>query len=985
MSKTRPTRAVVYLGALAVVLALVAGLPAAAQEARGNLFAEIRGQDGNAIAGVAVTLSGGDYERTVPSEADGVARFTRLNPGLYTLTAKLEGFATLVVKDIEVNSFANVTLPLELTPSEDLTESIEVTAQTPLLDQRKTGTSTVLTQKELSQVPQSRDPWSVLSTVPGITTDRVNVGGNEAGQQANFVTKGDDGRNATWIMDGVEITDVGAIGSSSTYYDFNSFEEIGFVTGGGDVEGAQGGARLNFSTKQGSNDVTGDIRMWYASAGLQSNLSGLNQPDNAAGVALPNNLINEVFEKNFDLGGPVWKDNIWYWFGFSQNDIDINVAGTSDKTKLKSTSLKFHGQVADAKGNWRAFYTNTNKTKNGRGAAVTRPVETTWDQKGPSPIYSGAFSWFFTPNWEMTAQISQVDGGFNLTPRGGLDAQIINDEENVWSGSYLLYDTLRPQTQYVLKGSNFLETGSWEHEIKYGYRYKEATVESLSKWSNSDFFVYSGAYIYLYRERNVEVDMTYDTLWASDTVVHGPWSINFGATYTKQTGENKPRDVAAVGICPTCLPGLDYQGSDVPYGDWSNISPRVGVTYTFGTDRRILLRANYAEYVDQLNYEDVAYDNPGGQYVYITTYWTDLPQGPDPPNGQVDPNEFSTDCLDYFNGSVDPCDPLNFNFKIDPNYEAPTVTEFIVGGEYELAKDFTISANLVWREREKDRWYEGNLDGRPTAYLGPLYDVPYYLATGELRAVPASGYDCTTTLSGAFPDGTPYSVPICDLNALGQSLTAPASTFLTNRPGYTQTYEGIEITAVKRLSNKWMLRGFFNYATWEQQFDGVSGISDPTNYQGGTTEDDGAIATPSTGSGTKDGVWPGTSRWQFNVNGLYQLPHNWTLSANLNGREGFGIPYYDRSSATADGIAGKDVQIGEVDAIRYDDLFTFDFKVAKSLNINSTLIELSAEVFNLFNENTILGVNPRVDQSSTNAIRENLSPRIIRAGASIRF
>ena len=973
MANAERCRAVVRLGALAVVLVLVAGLPAAAQDASGNLFAEVRGPDGATVEGVAVTLSGQDYERTVPSGEGGQARFTRLQPGLYSLTAKLAGFATLVLEDVEVNSYANVALVVVLTPSEDLTESIVVTAQTPLLDQRKTGTSTVLTQKELSQVPQSRDPWSVLSTVPGITTDRVNVGGNEAGQQANFVTKGDDGRNATWIMDGVEITDVGAIGSSATYYDFNSFEEIGFVTGGGDVEGAQGGARLNFTTKQGSNSVTGDIRMWYASDGTQSDISGLDQPPNAADQALPNNLINEVFEKNFDIGGPVWKDHIWYWFGFSQNDIDINVAGTSDKTKLKSNSLKFHGQIAQAKGNWRAFYTDTNKTKTGRGAAVTRPVETTWDQKGPSPIYSGSFSYFFSPNFELSAQISKVDGGFSLTPKGGLDAQIINDAENVWNGSFVLYDTLRPQTQYSLKGSNFVETGSWEHEIKYGYRYKEATVESLSKWSNSDFFVYSGAYIFLYRERTLEVDLNYDTLWASDTVIHGPWAINFGATYTNQTGKNKPRPIADVAICPTCLPGLDYQGSDVPYGDWNDISPRLGLTYTFNTDRRILLRANYAEYVDQLNVEDIQYDNPGGQYVYVYTYWND-----DNDNGQVDEGEFSTDCEDYLGGTVDACNPLEFNFLIDPNYEAPKVTEYILGGEFEIAKDFTIAANFVTRERDKDRWYQGNLDGRPTGYLGPRYDVPYYEATGNLRAIPASGYDCDTLLTGEFPDGTPYSEPICDLNAAGQALTAPASTFLTNRPGYTQTYTGIELTATKRLSNRWMLRGFFNYATWEQDFSGVAGISDPTNFQGGTTEDGGAVATPSTGSGTKDGVWPGTSRWQFNVNGLYQLPRNWTVSANLNARQGYGIPYYDRSGV-------KDVQIGKVDDRRYDDLYTFDIKVGKTLNFNGTVVDLGVEVFNVFNDNTVIGVNPRVDQSSTNAIRENLSPRILRAGASVRF
>jgi tetratricopeptide (TPR) repeat protein len=37
------------------------------------------------------------------------------------------------------------------------------------------------------KVPSARDPWELLSAVPGVQTDRINVGGNESGQQSNFV------------------------------------------------------------------------------------------------------------------------------------------------------------------------------------------------------------------------------------------------------------------------------------------------------------------------------------------------------------------------------------------------------------------------------------------------------------------------------------------------------------------------------------------------------------------------------------------------------------------------------------------------------------------------------------------------------------------------------------------------------------------------------------------------------------------------------
>jgi hypothetical protein len=45
------------------------------------------------------------------------------------------------------------------------------------------------TVKEL-QVPTARDPWAVLQATPGVLSDRINVGGNESGQQAQYVGPG---------------------------------------------------------------------------------------------------------------------------------------------------------------------------------------------------------------------------------------------------------------------------------------------------------------------------------------------------------------------------------------------------------------------------------------------------------------------------------------------------------------------------------------------------------------------------------------------------------------------------------------------------------------------------------------------------------------------------------------------------------------------------------------------------------------------------
>ena len=53
----------------------------------------------------------------------------------------------------------------------------------------------------------SRQLWGVLS-------DRINVGGNEGGQQAVFTTAGANTDDTTWAVDGVNITDMSAMAST---------------------------------------------------------------------------------------------------------------------------------------------------------------------------------------------------------------------------------------------------------------------------------------------------------------------------------------------------------------------------------------------------------------------------------------------------------------------------------------------------------------------------------------------------------------------------------------------------------------------------------------------------------------------------------------------------------------------------------------------------------------------------------------------------
>jgi len=69
---------------------------------------------------------------------------------------------------------------------------------------------------ELERIPTARDPWEVVSQTPGVLSDRANVGGNESGQDAVFAAPSAS-KSEPYAVDGVEITDMAAIGGSPTY------------------------------------------------------------------------------------------------------------------------------------------------------------------------------------------------------------------------------------------------------------------------------------------------------------------------------------------------------------------------------------------------------------------------------------------------------------------------------------------------------------------------------------------------------------------------------------------------------------------------------------------------------------------------------------------------------------------------------------------------------------------------------------------------
>ncbi len=1035
MSSLIQWRKVLVLAALAL---LVGAGSAFAQLQTGNLYGTVTDNQGAPLPGVTVSLTGGGAPQVQVTNAEGQFRFLGLSPGGFALKAELEGFSTVDYPNITISVGRNTTIEVTLTPAVE--EVITVTSESPLLDERKISTGNTVSQVELEKIPTARDPWVILQQTPGVLVDRVNVGGNESGQQSTYISPGTNDDNSVWAVDGVVITDMGAIGSSPTYYNFDSFEEMQVTTGGTDVSLATGGVTMNMVTKRGTNEwrfsgryfltdesyqsdldfdnsELGQAGLWNASRAVRNangtiSVFGANgvQNSNAQPPFSQGNAIVEILDYGAEGGGPIVKDRVWIWGSYGTQEIDLLTLrgvqgatgpGSHDVTELPAYAAKINAQVS-ANNSLTAFYHFGDKKKSGRNAGPTRPPATTWNQSGGTPIYKLEDTHIFNSNFYLTGMASKVEGGFMLEPIGGgigdpTFPNVVQDTGGVWANSFLLYQTDRPAEQYKIDGNYFFNVASTSHELRFGVSYRTITVESFSTWPGQQLVGLAAFSLGFNRtDRNISDQVDYTSLYVQDTMTFGNLVANFGIRYDLQEGTNDPATIPASPIPfrdfdGNVITGAQGSGGNFAGGDpgfeWESITPRLGLTYALGEQRKTLLRASYSRFADQLASGTVSNTNPAN-YQYHYFYWYD-PNG----DGAITPDEIGPTA---FYVGFDPNNPGLIPLNItDSNLDAPTTDELVLSVEHSLLPEFLIGLSATFRKYsdilENERLV---LDGsEPAGSLGRVHTE--------------NDYELVRNLIVTLPDGSTQVVPI---RRLKPGLTTNGGVFLTNGDR-EQDYLGVSFTFNKRLANRWLLRGHVTWSDWE--WDVPNGANEEgNNLLPGTSIDGGAVLLGAgTTSGSKGNVFI-NSNWAFDISGLYQIapdrPWGFNVAANISGREGYPIPYNVRTNP-GDAIGTRNfLAVTDVESYRNDDVIIFNARLEKEFHFSDFGLTLSVDGFNLLNNNNTLqtessvraGVDNNLDgQTDVRAdgslvltgltagdyVREIVSPRVFRLGARFSF
>lgn len=959
-------------------LSMLLSLPTFAQTSGGNVVGTVTDGSGAALPGVTVTLSGNGAPQVFVTTANGSYRFLNQAPGSYDISAELSGFSTIHRK-VDVSIAANSEINITLSPT--VTEAITVTGSTPLIDVRNTGTGSDVNEVELREVPSARDPWVVLQTVPGVLVSTVNVGGNQSGQQSYFIGKGIERHQTEWNLDGVNVTEMQATGTSDFYYDFDSFQDMQITTGGTDPRLRTPGVQINLVSKRGTNEYSGSGRYFWTDKQFQSDAK---IPSEARSYLTSANSINNIGDYGFEAGGPIVKDKMFFWGAYSKNDIDNFIAGPTipQKTHLTSWNSKFNLQLTPSN-SASAYYMYNNKTVHGRGLSITRPIETATDQSGPGHVLKVEDTAIFGSSFYVTGLVGIIKNGYTLNPIGGRDVQAWwssasyqRKHPEVTSGWHRTYNYFHqdvPQKDYRVDGSKFLNTGKLDHELKWGFEYRNTPVESITAWPGNGTFgnFYDGsALAALTRPAVPHFGSKYKDFYLGDTVPVGNLTVNVGARYDWQSAKNSASSVPANPLVPDILPAVDYKG-DSRSLQWNGFSPRVGLTYTFGKDNKALVRGSYAHYINQLGSSDVGASNPFYRVQYLYYYWEDL-------NGDrnVQRNE-----IDFADGvySFANIDPNNTSAgyspgRVDYHMKAPNTDEFILGGQYEVTPGFALSANYTHRNSKDFTWNRFE----KTRGAGDYYTSADYVLAG--------------TRTGKLPNGETYSVPYYTIKS---GVATPVYYVFTNRDDYSQTYQDLELSAVKRMSNRWMMRANITLSDWKQHV-GAGAIVDPSPLLRNSTNSfdscsvcDGA--TVASGGGIGNNYI--NSRWAYSLTGVYQLPWwNMSIGGAFNGREGYLIPYYLSFRDKKEGTQKRLLVSGNFDDSRLPDINNLDLRLAKDIPFNQkTVLNLSIDAFNVLNNHTVLDRNTLLDVGADgtlpvyNHISTLMSPRILRFGARLKF
>lgn len=645
-------------GVLVAAFIVCAAATLGAQGGTGHIEGVAHDEQGGVLPGVTMVLrnQGSGVTRTLVTEADGRYSFPALAPGQYLLRAELPGFATQESKDIAIT----IGLALHhdfVMKLQSVAETINVTAQTPVVDVTKAEVAGLVSKQQIETLPiNSRQYLALALLVPGTTVDAtrsffstVNAGGSMTFNGTGNVV---DGMINNWVEDGEPRQDLPEDAVEEFKVSNSQYKaEFGLATGG----------VVQVVTKSGTNSFHGDAFEYFRDKSL-----------NALGVFETTKPAYRRNQFGGAFGGPIVHDKFHFFASAERTKTDqfytVNTGqpllyGSLEGTFAAPTTKNLYSgrvdwQVNNSQ-NVVARYMGERELQACVGCGGT--VASGRDQEVPRDSIVLGHTWIngnhglndFRFQYAHAAFYGYPNGTFAWTDAGTFDPERIARLSRTYSFPSLTYgssyDDVSPESRWEFKDTY---TRSYSHhELKFGGEI------------NRNHYIEDEAINYLVGTMTFPTDQAFNpsnpasvaalTKPTLFTATSDPVSTNHPSKYYVAFVEDDwkalPNVTVTLGLRYERLYGPlneDLNPNDFPVtlpyvdvgarGDTNNFGPRTGFAWDVAGDGKTVIRSGYGMYYGHVRTLATLEEFRNFHRLSITIA---NPAYPDPYQGQ-DPHKF---------------------------------------------------------------------------------------------------------------------------------------------------------------------------------------------------------------------------------------------------------------------------------------------------------------------------------------------------------
>ncbi|MGC2528998.1 MAG: TonB-dependent receptor [Candidatus Acidiferrum sp.] len=767
-----------------------------------------------------------------------------------------------------------------------------------------------------------------------MTSSTFDVAGDNSYQQSAMQVHGSTQAEQIYSYNGLDLNWPGSNGGYTQFYtNHDSFDEFQVVADNAPAAVPIGGVYMNMVTKSGSNELHGQAAVYYLTAATQA---GVNFPMYNGSPVTSGSPFDSTMDASASLGGALIKDKWWLFGSYRRYDLRQEILSVTDQAgspvvdvnHQTNTDLRSDFQVnSKNKFSFIWLYNGQNRFFRRDTAYSFVTQEASWLQIEPAYILEGLWTSQVTNNLILDFRVGYNKIVFPLSYQPGVTSSDLNVQDVALSTETGAAPYQFANPAWVLKwtagGSWYKPNWAGTHNIQFGFEWGKSYNSYIYNVNQGINVILNNGTPYqvlAYNTPTTQKNYFRDTsFFLQDT-----WNIkrrltlniglrydNFRTYYPVQT--SNPNETF-----PQLFPITTYAASG-NLVDWNNVSPRIGVAYDPTGKGNSVIRFGYGIYYLMQGTGLAETANPVGLSGKYYT-WTDTNGDGIPQQNEWLPNGANTIPVGAFGGS---------STHINPNMSRPYSEEISAGYERQIWGDLRVGATYYYRTKK-------NLIGI------------------ENTAVSESDYVPITTLNG-----NPIVNPITNQPLTLYSFQPADSTkygafnyVVTNIPKLdTNSYNGVEFTAVKRLSHKWQVLGGFTI----QRQKGVYG----RGFSDEATSDN--FTDPNYDINRNNNYLNLDATYVFKVDSTYELP--WKIGTSVNFQhytgfplqptETFGVP---DGNSPAD-IISESVILQPAGVLRLPSVNMLNLRLSREFAIHGDKWRLTPNVdfFNVTNAQTVIG------------------------------